>query len=243
MIKLVVIGAGYGFREVVSLVSAINSKNSELEIIGIVDDDPALANKKIDDIKVLGKISYWKKLPSDILYVFAIGSFNSRMSRKNILENNEIPINRFHSLIHPNTELMVPIASLGSGLIIHSGVKINPLSAIGDFCLFSPNCLVGVENTVGSYCLFSACVATGTNIEIGSCSFFGTGSILAPELSIGPGSQIGVGSVVFRDVTAGHKLLGNPAKPYSKDEVAVDLIEYSKKDTKKLISLSKLSRK
>ena len=244
MVKLVIIGGGYGFREVASLVTAINSVNinKKLEILGILDDDQDLANKNVGTTKVLGKISDWKKLPSDIFFVFAIGGINSRISRKNLLEMSQIPINRFYSLIHPNVELMIPTESLGFGLIIHGGVKINPLSAVGNFCLFSPNCIIGVENTIGSYSLFSACVATGTNIQIGSCSFFGTGTVLAPDIKIGPGSQIGVGSVVFRDVTEGHKLLGNPAKPYGRDEIAVNLIKYSKKDTKNLLRLSDLSK-
>ena len=236
MVELVIIGGGFGFHEIIPLVGAINSASDKkkIEIVGILDDNPRLVGKKIKGIPVLGLISDWHSLPKHILFVFAIGSHQNRLTRKNIIEQNQIPLDRFCSLIHPSSEIMTSASCLGQGLIIHGGVKINPLSVVGDFCLISPNCIIGVANIIGSYTLFAAGVATGTNIMIGSCSFFGTGAILAPDLSIDIGAQIGVGAVVFKDVNRGFKLLGNPAKAYGKDEVDKALQSYGNKDLKEL---------
>jgi acetyltransferase-like isoleucine patch superfamily enzyme len=70
----------------------------------------------------------------------------------------------------------------------------------------------------------------------------GTNCVIAPDLTIGAGSQIGLGSAVFRDVEPGHKLLGNPAKSYSKDQISEDLLNFDIFESKYLHTLSTLQR-
>jgi sugar O-acyltransferase (sialic acid O-acetyltransferase NeuD family) len=235
--KFVVLGGGYGFYELLPLIEAVNKSNDEkIEIIGILDDNSNL--KKVSNYPVLGPLRSWERFDDSVSFVYAIGSYNSRMSRLNTLNETRIPIERFPSLIHPDADIMVPRSSVGYGCIIHGGVRVHPLTSIGNFCSISVACVIGVKNFVGSFSLFAAGVYTGTNIKFGSCSFMGTNCVIAPDITIGPGSQIGVGSVVFRDVEAGHKLLGNPARSYSKDQVSEDLLIHDMEDFNYLKYLS-----
>jgi sugar O-acyltransferase (sialic acid O-acetyltransferase NeuD family) len=235
--RVVVMGGGYGFYEVFSLINTINSNSeSSIEIIGILDDNTSLKNRR--GIPVVGALEDWINFDDEIFFVFAIGSFNTRMYRKSILERIQIPHQRFLTLIHPSSEIMIPVDSIGAGCIIHSGVKIYALTAIGALCTISANCVVGIANIIGSYSLFASGVYTATNIKFGMCSFLGTSSVVAPNVHIGCGAQIGVGSAVFRDVEPGHKVVGNPAKAYGKDDVPLQLLELAEHDINLLQSLS-----
>jgi len=55
----------------------------------------------------------------------------------------------------------------------------------------------------------------GRPIAIGSDVWIGGGAILLPGVRVGDGAIIGAGSIVTRDVTAGHTVYGNPARPRS----------------------------
>jgi acetyltransferase EpsM len=239
--KIVVLGGGYGFYEIVPLIESINKFNDEkIEIIGILDDNDGL--NKVKDYPVIGPLCSWNQFDEDVSFVYAIGSYNSRMIRRNILDKINIPIERFINLIHPDSEIMIPKPNIGFGCIIHGGVKVYPLSLIGNFCTISSNCVIGVNNILGSFSLYAAGVYSGTNIRFGACSFMGTNCVIAPDLKIGAGVQVGVGSVVFRDVEPGHKLLGNPAKSYSKDPVSEDLLIFDTADSNNLRVISELKR-
>lgn len=235
--KIAVLGAGYGFYEILPLIEAINRSNTEeIEIVGILDDNPSI--KKIKDYPIIGPISSWTQLDQSISFVYAIGSYNTRIVRRDILNKSTIPFERFTNLIHPDADIMIPKSSIGVGCIIHSGVRVHPLTSIGNFCTISASCVIGVNNIIGSFSLYAAGVYTATNIRFGACSFMGTNCVIAPDLTIGTGSQIGLGSVVFRDVEPGHKLLGNPAKSYSKDQISEDLLKFDKNDASHLKILS-----
>lgn len=235
MKEVVVIGGGYGLYEILPLIDAINEKSKDkIKVIGILDDSTFLQKSEIHDLKVLGKISDWMKFDIEVEFIFAIGSFKNHIVRQKIINNNRIPVTRFCTLVHPSSDIMIPKNCIGAGCIIHSGVKIHPLSVVGNFCTISANCIIGVKNTIASFSLFAANVTSATDIQFGSCSFLGTGAIIAPDISIGCGAQIGVGAVVFRNVDTGHKVLGNPAKPYGKQEVAPALLDSNKSELEML---------
>lgn len=51
---------------------------------------------------------------------------------------------------------MIPKSSIGVGCIIHSGVRVHPLTSIGNFCTISASCVIGVNNIIGSFSLYAA---------------------------------------------------------------------------------------
>lgn len=59
---------------------------------------------------------------------------------------------------------------------------------------------------------------TKNKTKIGSGAFIGSNSSLVAPVSIGDGALTGAGAVVIRDVPAGERVAGNPAKPLAKKE-------------------------
>jgi maltose O-acetyltransferase len=53
----------------------------------------------------------------------------------------------------------------------------------------------------------------GKPVSIGRHAWIGGGAIILPGVSIGDAAVIGAGSVVTRDVAAGVRMAGNPARP------------------------------
>jgi bifunctional UDP-N-acetylglucosamine pyrophosphorylase/glucosamine-1-phosphate N-acetyltransferase len=93
---------------------------------------------------------------------------------------------------------------------LEPGVKASHLSYLGD-------ATIGRGTNVGAGTI--TCNYDGTNknrTEIGENVFIGSNSSLVAPLRIGDGALTGAGSVVVRDVEAGERVAGNPAKPLKK---------------------------
>jgi bifunctional UDP-N-acetylglucosamine pyrophosphorylase/glucosamine-1-phosphate N-acetyltransferase len=92
------------------------------------------------------------------------------------------------------------------------GAKASHLSYIGD-------AEVGERANIGAGTI--TCNYDGkkkNRTKIGAGAFIGSNSSLVAPLEIGEGALTGAGSVVLKDVPAGERVAGNPAKPLPKKE-------------------------
>jgi sugar O-acyltransferase (sialic acid O-acetyltransferase NeuD family) len=229
-INIVILGAGYGCLEVIPLINSINRFSDTLNIVGLLDDNQTLHGTYVQGFPVLGGLDNWRYFDLGTKFIFAIGSYGNRWLRGGIIAKHNIPLERFHTLIHPSAEIQTDIDNIGNGCIIHSSVIIHPLTIVGNFSLISAGTIIGVKNLIGSFSLLAAGITTATDVSLGYCSFVGSGATIAPNVIVGCNGMIGVGSVVFRDIEAGHKVIGNPAKPFGRDEVSEALFDAHKLD-------------
>jgi UDP-3-O-[3-hydroxymyristoyl] glucosamine N-acyltransferase len=87
-----------------------------------------------------------------------------------------------------------------SETFIEDGVKIDNHVHIGH------NSLIGKDTVI------TACVELSGGVTIGKNVWIGPQTSIREKISIGDGSFIGIGSVVIRDVKAGTRVAGNPAR-------------------------------
>lgn len=86
---------------------------------------------------------------------------------------------------------------------------------IGSNTKLAYNCLIGHGSKIGSNCLISGKTVVGGRSIVGSNVNFGVGaSIKHGGLVIGDNAFIGLGSVVIKNINAGEKVFGNPARRY-----------------------------
>ncbi len=221
--ELVIIGGGYAFWEINELINDINKVVPRYNLIGILDDNPDLVGRTLNGIPVLGGTEKAMGLGTNVKFVFAIGSFRTRLVRKKILQKIKVPINRFETLIHPTAKIF-STASIGHGCIIHYGTIIFHKSAINNFSIIAANCVVAVENIFGEGVLLGSSITTTTGVKIGSFSFIGSGTCIGENVEIGPGAQIGMGSLVLKNIVPGAFVLGTPPKLLDRVVVPEDII-------------------
>jgi acetyltransferase-like isoleucine patch superfamily enzyme len=106
---------------------------------------------------------------------------------------------------------------IGSGTIISGECLFESRGGItiGKNALIGPRVIILTSNhRVGEY-LLDECKP----VMIGESVWIGAGTTIVPGVTIGDGAVVGAGSVVTKNVPAGMRVAGVPAKPIGKREV------------------------
>jgi sugar O-acyltransferase (sialic acid O-acetyltransferase NeuD family) len=223
MQKLVIIGGSNAFWEISELIDDINKVQNKYKIIAVLDDNPQLIGKKYNKLKVEGLVEKAKDFPNDVKFIFAIGSFRTRLIRNQILKRLAIEESRFETLIHPSAKIF-STAKIGYGCIVHYGTVVFNHTVIESFVVIAANCVIAVSNYLGRGALLGSNITTTTGVKIGSFSFIGSSTSIGENIEIGPGAQIGMGSLILKNITAGSFVLGNPPRMLDKVEVPQEII-------------------
>lgn len=234
--KIVIIGGSNAFWEINELINDINNVEKRYEVIAILDDNIDLIGKNYNGLTILGPIEKALEFQEDVKFVFAIGSFRTRIVRSQILKKLNIPEERFETLIHPTSKVF-STSQIGYGCIVHYGSVIFNHTIINSFCIISANCVIAVGNYIGKGALFGSNVTTTTGVKIGSFSFIGSSTTIGEHVEIGPGTQIGMASLILKDVKPGIFILGNPPKMLDFVDVPMEiLIEWEENKIKNILN-------
>ena len=224
MQKLVILGGSNAFWEIYELIKDINLVSKKFEIIGVLDDNPILHGVKYDNIKVNGSLDKAIDFDDDVMFVFAVGSYSSRLERAVILKRLNIQKDRFVTLIHPSVKIFSN-SIIKNGCIVHYGTVIFNHTVINDFSVISANCVIASNNYLGKGSMFGSNVLTTRGVKIGAFCNIGSSTNISENIEIEPGVQIGMGSLVLKDVKAGVFAFGNPLRMLDKIEVPQTIIE------------------
>lgn len=122
---------------------------------------------------------------------------------------------RLINAVHPDSSISKNV-EFGKGVLISSGVRINPFVTIGDGTIVNTGSVVEHECILGKFTHIAPGAILAGNIEIGDKSFIGANSVIKQGIKIGSNVIIGAGSVVIRDIPDNSIYAGNPAKPLNK---------------------------
>ena len=210
MKNLIIVGCGSVGLEVYSTIDWINriekSKKGEpkYNILGFIDDLYKNGTRVIGEkTPLLGSIENWKPLDDEI---YALGISDPKTKEK-VTSELESKGCLFETIIAPNS-LVSPSVKIGRGCFI-TAYSISGDVIIGNFVNIQAS-MIGGTAVIGDYCttLGFANIANG---RLGKRVYVGSQAVIL-NVKVEDDARVCVGSIVVRNVKAGTKVFGNPAK-------------------------------
>ena len=188
---------------------ALDCLGSEWRLLGFVDDTPEKQEKGAYGYPVMAREALARTEAS----VLAVpGSPASYRSRRDLIAGLGLERERFAQVIHPSARIS-PLARIGHNVMIMAGVVVTSNAVIGSHVCLLPNTVVHHDVTIGDFTLIGSNVTLAGSAQIEENCYIGSGSSIMNGLRVGAGALIGIGSNVIRDVAAGTRVVGNPARP------------------------------
>lgn len=208
MLKLLIIGAGGGAREVLCWARTQSERNSPGWFpYGFLDRNPAVLHGKKSTLPILGDPDAWK-IAADEVFVCGIGNPAYRLP---VCERFSARAGQFVSVIDPRASVD-PTATIGLGTVIYPGVLVGPDVVIEPHAYLNMNSVVGHDAQIGAGAIISPCASVLGGASVGRGSFVGTGAVILPGKKVGSNAVVGAGAIVTRDVPDGATVVGNPAR-------------------------------
>jgi sugar O-acyltransferase (sialic acid O-acetyltransferase NeuD family) len=190
-------------------IEALDCLGEAYRFVGFIDDMPEKQGNDPRGYPILTRAAL-KELP-DTRVLAVPGSPASYLSRRGIIDSLGISDRRFATVIHP-TARHSPLAVIGHNVLIMAGVVITSNATIGDHVCVLPNTVIHHDAIIGAWSLIGSNVTIAGNVVIGENCYIASGSTIMNGLHVGSGALVGLGSNVIRDVPAGAKVAGNPAR-------------------------------
>lgn len=207
MQDLYIVGAGGCGREIAMHLREIQEiQGKRWNVVGFLDDteDPLKGNEC--DLAVVGSIKDYSPGPNDVL-VMGVASPQAKMKLAPMLKNRGA---KFASVIHPYVHLGYH-NRIGEGAVIYGGFYMSVNCRIGAFATLLTGG-IGHDCVIGDYCTISAQCNLMGRVVLGDGVFVGGNVAVAPGVKVGDGAYLCVGSAVMKNVPAGAKMMGNPAR-------------------------------
>ncbi|MBO0728042.1 MAG: acetyltransferase [Acidimicrobiaceae bacterium] len=220
--KLLIIGAGGFARETAEAVHALNADQPTWNLVGYLDDDPALVGHRIQGVEVLGPLSMATAETSTNV-VICTGRPDNYFSRKRIVRQLSLPDDRYATIVHPAASLGSSTC-VGPGSVLLAGVIATASVTIGRHVAVMPGTIFTHDDEIEDFCTVASGARLGGSVHACEGSYLGAGCLIRESLRIGEWSLVGMGAVVTRDVPPAEVWAGVPARRHSTVSVPPDLL-------------------
>lgn len=205
--KSVIIGAGKYGEVYLSYL-----KESGVNVVGFLDDDPKIADKLFGGLPVLGPVSILPTLREKYGITSVYCPLGNNQLRVKLLRRAESLGYDTPNYIHPSV-IISPNVEIGKGVYILLGSQVMPYTRIDDFVMISMNVSIAHHNILKSGTFLSTGCNFGASIVADENAYCGIGSTIMTGLHrLGKDCLIGAGAVVIKDVPDGAVMAGVPAK-------------------------------
>ena len=207
MKDLYILGAGGCGREILSMLldtQAIQGKR--WNIMGFLDDTKSSFQDIECEYPIVGTIKDYMPKDNDV-FLMGIADPKGKEKLATMLKARGA---RFESFIHPYAALG-RYNKIGEGVIIYGGFGMTVNVNIGDFATLQA-CYLGHDVTIGDYSTVSSMSNIMGYVKVGKRVFMGSNVAIVPHTAIEDDAYVCVGSVVIKNVKAGTKIMGNPAR-------------------------------
>lgn len=205
--QLIIVGAGGFGREMLAWARQSVQFEREWTIKGFIDDNVESLAGKNTPAPLLGTVQDCQPRPEEV-YICAMGVPAIKRRCMELLEQRGA---RFTQLIH-RTAVLGDNVELAAGVILCPYTVVSANNRLGRGVAINFHSSVDHDACVGDWSQVNChCDLTGA-VNIGREVFLGSSVSIIPGVTVGDGAFIGAGSVVLRDVPAGAKVFGVPAR-------------------------------
>lgn len=209
-VRAVGLGAGGHAKVVIEILQATEL----VELVGLLDNDPAMTAKKVLGVPVLGPDTMLGSIVHQgVTHFFVgVGSTGNTSLRRRLNEAatalGMTPIAALHQ-----QAIVSRSARLGLGCQVMAGAIVNAEAVVGANVCINTGAIVEHDCRVGDHVYIATGARIGGAVSIGDGAFVGAGATIRQSVAVGAGAIVGAGAVVVGDVPAGVTVVGVPARP------------------------------
>jgi sugar O-acyltransferase (sialic acid O-acetyltransferase NeuD family) len=207
---LLIAGAGGLARETAAAVAAVNSVTPTWQLLGFLDDDPALHGRTASGRTVLGPLDAVADHPHAQVVVCIANPRNPGV-RGLVTTRLGLPAQRYATIVHPSASVGAGCA-VGPGSVLLAQTVLTADIAIGAHVAIMPHVVLTHDDVIDDFVTIASGVRISGGVRVGAGAYLGTGALIRESLRVGARSIVGMGSVLLRDVPAGEVWAGNPAR-------------------------------
>lgn len=204
MRELVIVGAGGFARE-----TAAAALDTGRQVLGFVDDDPALHGTTRSGLPILGPVD--RVLTMDAAVVVCVGNPRNFTARRRIVERLGLPAARWATITHPSAVVGAG-STVGPGSVLLAGAVLTADVTVGSHVAVMPQAVLTHDDEIHDYVTIASGVRLGGGAILSTGAYVGAGALVREGVTVGDWSLIGMGSVVLRDVPPSEVWAGNPAR-------------------------------
>lgn len=162
--------------------------------------------------------------PLKVALVNGLGSVGPTTRRRRVFDEARAKGFGFPVLVHPSAILAEGV-TLAEGTQVLAGAILQSGVIVAENVLLNTGCILDHDCNIGPHVHLAPRVTLSGNSQVGAGAHLGTASTVIQGINIGTEAIVGAGAVVVRDVVAGRRVAGVPARDMDKPRRKVDQLQ------------------